>query len=148
MDNFKIGFKINTSYPQTSTQSIYAVFKFLDVENIVTVVESLLLERKVFFISNCENIIGMAIEAFLSFIYPLNWVHGIINPLSSSMIEYKDAPMTVIFGLSTQHQHKLTSNTDCILVFMDSNKVEVRNKEDATCKLSFHLRKQLCERLK
>lgn len=48
-----MGFKINTSYPQTSTQSIYAVFKFLDVLNIVTVVESLLLERKVFFISDC-----------------------------------------------------------------------------------------------
>jgi|694.fasta_scaffold86879_2 hypothetical protein len=28
---------MNTSYPHTSTQAIYAVFKFLDVENIVTV---------------------------------------------------------------------------------------------------------------
>lgn len=65
----------------------------------------------------------MAIEAFISFIYPLNWIHGIINPLSSSMIEYKDAPMTVIFGVSSQQAHKLSTSTDCILVYMDSNKV-------------------------
>lgn len=65
----------------------------------------------------------MAIEAFLSFIYPLSWVHGIINPLSSSMIEYKDAPMTVIFGLTNRLANKLASNTDCILVFLDHNKV-------------------------
>lgn len=69
----------------------------------------------------------MAIEAFLSFIYPMSWVHGIINPLSSSMIDYKDAPMTVIFGIPTKLADKLAANTDCILVYLDHNRVEVRN---------------------
>lgn len=43
LENFSLNFKLNSSYPQTSSQAIYAVFKFLDIENIVSIVESLLL---------------------------------------------------------------------------------------------------------
>lgn len=52
--------------------------------------------------------------------------------------------MTIVFGVSSQNAHKLASNTDCVLVYMDSNKVDVRNKMEAGHKLTFHLRKQLC----
>ena len=65
----------------------------------------------------------MAIEAFLSFIYPLNWIHGIINPLSNTMIDYTEAPMTITFGLSNQLVKKIKPEIDGLFVFLDKNKV-------------------------
>jgi nucleoside recognition membrane protein YjiH len=114
---------VSSSYPHTSTEAIYATFKFLEIHHLVIVLENLLLERKVFFISDCSSITGMAIEAFLSFIYPMNWIHGIINPLSPSMVEYTEAPMTITYGLSNQLATKVKPDVEGLFVFLDYNRV-------------------------
>lgn len=88
----------------------------------------------------------MAIQAFLGFIYPLNWIHGIINPLASSMIEYTEAPMTIVFGISNSLAQKVKSQVDGLFVYLDKNRVELRNSEQLN--FSINLRKQLIERLK
>jgi len=53
----------------------------------------------------------------------MNWIHGIINPLSSSMIEYTEAPMTITFGLSNDLVNKIRPNVDGLFVYLDQNRV-------------------------
>lgn len=59
-----------------------------------------MMEQKVFFISECSSILGFAIEAFQSFLFPLFWVHHIIPQITPSLLDYVQAPMAIIFGAS------------------------------------------------
>jgi hypothetical protein len=45
----------------------------MSIENIISVFESLLLERKVIFVSQSKTILGYATEAFLGLLYPFKW---------------------------------------------------------------------------
>lgn len=49
----------------------------------------------------------------------MNWIHGIINPLASSMIEYTEAPMTIIFGVSIELVNKIKPFVEGLYVFLD-----------------------------
>lgn len=71
----------------------------------------------------------------------MNWIHSIVNPLSSAMLEYTEAPMTITFGLSNALVNKIKPSVDGLFVFIDKNRVELRNNPEI--KLSVHLRKQL-----
>lgn len=57
----------------------------------------------------------------------MNWIHGIINPLSSSMIDYTEAPMTITFGLSNDLVSKIKPDVDGLFVYLDYNKVILKN---------------------
>ena len=118
--HFELSFKINTSFPTVSNNAIYSVFKFLEIPQIITVIQSLLLEKTVFFVSQSDSIIGFFIEAFISFIYPLRWVNVIIPFLSHQIISYAEAPMPLICGISktllSSIQHKMERG---VFVFID-----------------------------
>ena len=62
----------------------------------------MLLEHKIFFVSDCNKILGFAIEAFQSFIYPFTWIHNIIPQLNHKMLDYTHAPMPLLFGMSNE----------------------------------------------
>lgn len=49
------------------------MFKFLPLQAIVSVFEAILLEKQVIFVSQSKTILGYAIEAFLSFVFPFKW---------------------------------------------------------------------------
>ena len=72
----------------------------MTVENIISVFESLLLERKVFFVSQSKTILGYATEAFLSLLYPFKWEQVLIPILPSSLRDYLTAPVPLVAGIS------------------------------------------------
>lgn len=70
MTNFQM-FRYNIHLIQE--RALYSIFKFMTVENIISVFECLLLERKVFFVSQSKTILGYACEAFLGLLFPFRW---------------------------------------------------------------------------
>lgn len=59
-------------------KSIYCVFKFLPLEHILTVFKAMLYERQVIFVSQSKTVLGFAMEAFTSFLFPFKWENVII----------------------------------------------------------------------
>ena len=45
----------------------------LSVDKIVDIIEALLLEKTVIFVSNSQVAVGYVIESVISFLYPLRW---------------------------------------------------------------------------
>lgn len=72
----------------------------MSVENIISVFESLLLERKVFFVSQSKTILGYATEAFLGFLFPFRWEQVVIPILPSTLKEYLTAPVPLVAGIA------------------------------------------------
>lgn len=81
-------------------RSIYCVFKFLPLQSIISIFEAILLEKKIIFVSQSKTVLGYAVEAFLSFIFPFRWEHVIIPILPSTLKDYLSAPVPIIVGIS------------------------------------------------
>ena len=45
----------------------------MPVEQILTVFKAILYERQVIFISQSKNVLGLAMEAFTSLLFPFKW---------------------------------------------------------------------------
>ena len=72
----------------------------MSAENIISVFESLLLEKKVLFVSQSKTILGYATEAFLSLLFPFRWEQVLIPILPISLREYITAPVPLVAGIS------------------------------------------------
>jgi hypothetical protein len=73
----------------------------LSVDKIVEVVEALLLEKTVIFVSQSQVAVGYVIESLISFLYPLKWEHVILPILPYDLLNLLEAPMPLIAGIPT-----------------------------------------------
>ena len=105
------------------------MFKFLSIHNIIEVLEAILLESKIFFVSDSKAVLGYAIEAFLSFIFPLRWVHVIISLLPEQQLELVEAPMTTIFGINACQAERIEKSVEGFYVYLDGNRVADMREE-------------------
>jgi hypothetical protein len=71
------------------------------VEKIAEVFLSLMLEKKIFFVSDSQIVLGYVIESLLSFLYPLKWEHVILPILPEKLLQLLDAPVPLIAGIPT-----------------------------------------------
>lgn len=85
--------------PVVDKEEIENLFKCLDVENIIEIYSSLLLERKVLMISKHKALLTQVINCFLSFMFPFQWKHPLIPILPLSMVETLDAPFPYLIGI-------------------------------------------------
>jgi hypothetical protein len=70
------------------------------IDKIISVFESLLLERKVIFVSQSKTILGYATEAFLGLLYPFKWEQVLIPILPENLKLYLTAPVPLVAGIS------------------------------------------------
>jgi hypothetical protein len=57
---------------------VHCLFSVLSVDRVAEVFLALLQEKKVFFVSDSQIVLGYVIESLLSFLYPLKWEHVIL----------------------------------------------------------------------
>lgn len=81
-------------------RAVYCVFKFLPLQCIISIFEAVLLEKNIIFVSQSRTILGFAIEAFLSFVFPFRWEHVLIPILPAPLKEYLSAPVPIIVGIT------------------------------------------------
>jgi hypothetical protein len=68
-------------------RAVHCLFSVLSVDRVAEVFLALLQERKVFFVSDSQIVLGYVIEALLSFLYPLRWEHVILPILPQKLLQ-------------------------------------------------------------
>ena len=94
------------------------LFECLDVDQVVQLWASLLLERKVLLVSSQYSILAVCAEIATSLLFPLRWCHLYIPLLPRALCPVLDAPGTfvvwtscIIGGGGTTHAHSMEQQT-------------------------------------
>lgn len=103
------------------------LFTVLSIDNIISVWEAMLLERKIFFLSKSKTILNRICLALTTLIYPFKWNHVFIPVLPLKCIGCADAFVPLIMGIC--FNIKLNElPEDAFVVDLDNNKI-VKNNE-------------------
>ncbi|KAJ3039373.1 hypothetical protein HDV00_012249 [Rhizophlyctis rosea] len=105
--------------------SFYPFFRCLSVANALTVVELVLGEKKIIFLSSHLGMLTLAAETVSLLIYPLYWQHILIPVLPARLLSYLQAPMPYIVGIQREYADLLDADegrpADATLVDLDND---------------------------
>ena len=129
--NFYISRPPLNKIPIMKNYSYYPLFCTLCPELIVDVIECILLESKILFVSDTLNLLCPTIECFLRFIYPFSWQHALIPIMPERLLGYLEAPIPFIVGLERKTIPKNINFTelDVVVVDLDFNTIKNPNKQ-------------------
>ena len=104
------------------------LFTVLSIDNILSIWEAMLLERKIFFLSKSKTILNRICLALTTLIYPFKWNHVYIPILPLKCIGCADAFVPLIMGIC--FNIKLDElPEDAFVVDIDANKIVKNNEE-------------------
>ncbi|CAG9323363.1 unnamed protein product [Blepharisma stoltei] len=96
----------------------------VDITNIISFWESLLLSRHAFIFSCNEYLLFLALEAFKKLIFPMNWTMSYIPVLSKHLLDYLQVPVPVLIGLNNKYipkEEAISKEPDAMILDIDSN---------------------------
>lgn len=101
------------------------LFERLNEQVVLHVLGTILLERKLIFVSQNLSVLSLCIDAVQSMLYPFVWQHTLVPILPHSMTEISSAPTPFILGLLSQNVEdwKAIQPDQGMLVDLDSGKV-------------------------
>ncbi|EFX64605.1 hypothetical protein DAPPUDRAFT_334025 [Daphnia pulex] len=104
------------------------------VNKVQQLLDRLLLERKLIFVSQNLSALSLCIDAVQSMLYPFVWQHTIVPVLPQSMTEIASAPTPCILGLLSKNVEDWKSiyPDQGMLVYLDSGKVLHRVGDEST----------------
>ena len=117
----KLFIKLKNDFP------IEVLFIMISIDNIVTLWQSLLLEKKIFLISNSKIALTKVCMALSSLLFPINWIHVFIPVLPEKLQLFSDAPVPLIIGIC--YEFELKDVPDDIIVFDIDKNVFLKFKE-------------------
>eukprot|EP01090_Pellita_catalonica_P009999 TRINITY_DN2124_c0_g1_i2.p1 TRINITY_DN2124_c0_g1~~TRINITY_DN2124_c0_g1_i2.p1 ORF type:complete len:828 (+),score=103.40 TRINITY_DN2124_c0_g1_i2:32-2515(+) len=98
----------------------------LDTLNILSIFSSLLLERRIIFVSTTLHTLSAVVEASVALLYPFRWQHIYIPVLPVSLLTFCCAPMPFVVGILRSSLAELERMSDAmeevIMVDIDRNK--------------------------
>ena len=109
--------------PGSRNTDLYALFRALDIEVIVTLFEFALAEARIIFLSKHTSMLHLACHALSQLIYPLKWCGVFIPVLPQRLVQALDAPCPYIIGLNTQSEH-VDLPDDAVWVQLDEGTIE------------------------
>jgi len=99
----------------------------LDPMVIVTILTSMMFERRIIFVSHSLGVLSNCVQAAVALLYPFVWQHVFIPVLPLGMIQFVCAPVPFIVGLLAHHLPSLESLSDMmeevILVDLDNSTI-------------------------
>ncbi|RNA39384.1 suppression of tumorigenicity 5 -like [Brachionus plicatilis] len=104
--------------------NLYTLLSF-PFDLVIKVFGSMLMEKKLIFISNKLSFLSSTIHAFETLLYPFNWPHTYIPVLPSFLIEMTEAPTPYIIGLMRSCKNELIRYKNCsdiLIVDLDKQK--------------------------
>lgn len=72
---------------------IHYLFECMELENIITLVECVLCERRILLLSNKLSLLTIVGQTLISLIFPFQWQHVFIPLLPKALIDFLNAPM-------------------------------------------------------
>ncbi|KAI8603576.1 AEX-3 domain-containing protein [Dissophora ornata] len=112
--------------PIVKNFSLFPLFKCLSAEDIVTIIEVILSEGRVIFVSSYLGMLTLACESFLYLLFPLYWQGVYVPILPSALMTYLQAPVPYIIGVERRSRDSDFPPEDACVVDLDNGSVEVQ----------------------
>jgi len=110
------------------------LFRQLQIEGVLTLLEALLGECRIIFVSNDLALLSSCSQAAVGMLYPFVWPHIFVPVLSKKVLEIVMAPMPFIVGIMQQHIPELKKQKlpmeNIVMVNLDEGKIT--NLENCT----------------
>lgn len=110
--------------PGSRTVDIYALFRCLDIEVIVSLYEFAMAESRIIFLSSHTSMLHLASAALTQLIYPLKWAGVFIPVLPARLIQALEAPCPYIVGIERRYENVDLPEDDVVLVDLDNGTIE------------------------
>jgi hypothetical protein len=107
----------------TNDDALEILFITLSIENILLLWEGLLLERKIFLISQSKSLLVNISMSLASLLFPFQWIHVLIPILPEKLKVFTDAPVPVLIGICYKMDLSLFP-ADSIVINIDNNSVD------------------------
>ncbi|KAI1765815.1 DENN-domain-containing protein [Hypoxylon sp. FL1150] len=110
--------------PGSRNTDLYALFRSLSLENIVTLFEYAMSESRIILLSSHTAMLHLASHALNSLMYPLTWSSIFIPILPARLISALDAPCPYIVGIERRYDNVSLPDDDYVLVDLDKNTID------------------------
>ncbi|KAK3814129.1 MAG: AEX-3 domain-containing protein [Benniella sp.] len=114
------------SVPIVKNFSLFPLFRCISPEDVVTIIEVMLSEGKVLFVSSHLGMLTLASESILYLFFPLYW-HGVYIPiLPAALMTCLQAPVPYIIGIERSCCDSDFPPEDACVVDLDNGTVKVQ----------------------
>ena len=113
----KLNFKLSPQYClPTLGFSLSVIFRCLSVDDVITLISLMLLERQIVLVSKYYNLITPVAEAMRTLIWPFQYKYTFIPVLPESMAGFLEAPVPFVVGMHRSfHDELFLANNVCNL---------------------------------
>ncbi len=110
--------------PGSRNIDLFALFRCLSLENIVTLFEYVMVESRVIFLSSHSAMLHLACHAIANLLYPLKWASIFVPLLPARLLSVLDAPCPYIVGIERRYENIDLPEDDFVLVDLDKDTIE------------------------
>ncbi|KAI5784595.1 AEX-3 domain-containing protein [Geopyxis carbonaria] len=107
--------------PDSRTVDLYALFRAMSIQNIVTLFEFALAESRIILLSSHTSMLHLVSRALISLMYPLNWLGIYIPVLPARLISALEAPCPYIVGIERRYDKIELPDEDFVCADLDSD---------------------------
>ena len=119
-------FKLNAKYNLKNISfPLKYLFKCLDIDDIITLIGLILLERQIILYSNTYSLITPCAEALRILLWPFEYQYSFIPVLPQSMSHFLEAPVPFIFGIHRSFHDKVFLQNDIVSVDLDNHFITI-----------------------
>jgi hypothetical protein len=110
--------------PESRNTDLYALFRSLSIQNVVTLFEFALSESRIILLSSHTAMLHLASKALTSLLYPLKWASIFIPVLPARLLSALEAPCPYIVGIERRYENIEIPEDDFVLVDLDRDIIE------------------------
>ncbi|KAI9849234.1 MAG: hypothetical protein M1837_004693 [Sclerophora amabilis] len=110
--------------PGSRNTDLYALFRSLSIQNVVTLVEFALSESRIILLSSHTAMLHLASKALVSLLYPLPWSGIFIPVLPARLLSTIEAPCPYIVGIERRYDKIELPEDDFVFVDLDQDEIQ------------------------
>ncbi|TGJ78789.1 hypothetical protein E0Z10_g9973 [Xylaria hypoxylon] len=110
--------------PGSRNTDLYALFRSLSLENIVTLFEYAMSESRIILLSSHTSMLHLASHALANLLYPMTWASIFIPILPARLLSALDAPCPYIVGIERRYDGIELPDDDYVLVDLDKDTID------------------------
>jgi hypothetical protein len=110
--------------PGSRNTDLYALFRSLSIQNIVSLVEFAMSESRIILLSSHTAMLHLASRALASLLYPMKWASIFIPVLPARLLSALEAPCPYIVGIERRYENIELPDDDFVLVDLDQDIIE------------------------
>lgn len=114
--------------PGSRNTDLYALFRSLSIQNIVSLLEFAMSESRIILLSSHTAMLHLASRAIASLLYPMKWASIFIPVLPARLLSALEAPCPYIVGIERRYENIELPEEDYVLVDLDQDIIEASSE--------------------